>query len=265
MVGGRNANNPFYGTFCCQICRRKFGRREIHILEEAEALDPDPNGKRMESVKHLNEQERTRKEHLRLDRGKRIERDGLPAVRKLELTYGRARDSRRTEILKNDPAARAQASKYSRKLEQNRLQKGGKPEESGTGKHRKLMGKKERYPNFFMDKLTLAARYWAREYGQPSVYWNDILELFDLMLIEEQTVLGVTFNNGKPKYLHFAYCAAVSPVLVKCENLQKKWEYLQFEDGQATITPTSEQKNALFPAVFKLVYGYYPGERKSVS
>jgi hypothetical protein len=211
----------------------------------------------MERVKHLNEKERNRKEHIRLDRGKRVEKVGLLAVRKAELTGSRARASRRTNLYENDPAARAQASKNSLNSEQNRLQKGGKPKESGTGKSRKLKSKKESYPKYFMDRLTLAARIWAREYGQESVYWNDILELFDLMLIEEQTVLGVTFNNGKPKYLHFAYCAAVSPVLVKCKNLQKKWEYLQF-DGQATIQPTSEQKKVLFRAVFKLVYGHYP-------
>ena len=206
----------------------------------------------MKRLRLLEERRRDHLEHVRLDRGKRIEKNGLPAERIVELTRGRAKHSRRTDILENDPAARAQASQYSREMEANRLQAGGKPKEAGTGKNRKLKSKKDSYPPYFMDRLISATRIWAREYGKKYVYWNHLVALFDLLLIHEQTALGVVFTStGKPKYLHYSYLFAVGEVLVRCENVKGSWRYLEHNDKKKI---KARQTEDLILIVFNLVY-----------
>jgi hypothetical protein len=104
-----------------------------------------------------------------------------------------------------------------------------------------------------MDRLTLATRIWAREYGQKIVNSNDLIDLFDLLLIHEQTALGgVDFTlGGKPKYLHYSYLTAVEPVLEQCEHVKKKWEY---RDYDPKMIKTSEQTKDLLLIVFDLLY-----------
>jgi hypothetical protein len=239
MVGGKRPSQHF----CCQTCHKMFERRELQLLpQQAQAGIPM-------SVEA--KQERARRENDTLSRGKRVETQGLPAVRKMELVMNRTVQSRTTEIYENDPAARTQASKKNREMEQKRLQAGGKPKESGIGKNRKLETKKTSYPPSFMDKLTLATRIWAREYGQEYVFWNDLIDLYDLLLIREQAALGVEFSiEDKPKYLHYSYLTAVEPVLEQCKEAKKKWKVRYYVKEAIT---RNEQTKDLFDIVVRLL------------
>jgi hypothetical protein len=253
MVGARQPSHLFYGHFCCQSCYKKFQGREMKLLlDRAETADTILDSVDEERLECLMKKESTRRGHVKVARGKRIEREGLTAVRKVELAQGRTAHSRKTENHENDPVACAQASKHNREKEQKRLDLGGKPKVSGTGKNRKIKTKKVTYPLSFMNKLTLATQIWAREYGRKFVVWNDLIELFDLLLIREQTALGVDFTiDGKPKYLHYSYITAVAPVLEKCEHAQKKWKVLDYVEGAIT---TNERTEDLLPRVVQLLY-----------
>jgi hypothetical protein len=253
MVGGLNVDNPFYGNFCCQTCHRKFGRREIHMLEAAEARDPNPNGERMERIKYLKEQERIHLERGRLDRDKQIEKKGIDAVREAELPWSRSAQSRKTAKHEKDPEAHSRASMANREAEQKRIQAGGKKKKPGV--FRKLMANKL-YPPFFMNMLTQATRIWAREFGEPCVYWNDLVALFDILLIREQGELAkvnfqVNFQGPLPKYLHVAYRTAVQGVLNQLVTKKGHWEYPDYKLGMGSTK--KRQKKVLFADVVGLL------------
>ena len=235
-----------------------FGRRELALgrallSQQAQTANAILNSVDKERLECLDEKERVRREHVKADRGKRVETQGLPAVRKVELARGRTVHSRKTEKYENDPAARALASKHNREMEEKRVEEGGDPKELGAGKNRKIKTKKKVYPPFFMDRLTLATRIWAREYGQEFVVWNDRIQVFGLSLIREQTALGGDdlTKDDKPKYLHFSYITAVEPVLEQCKEAKKKWRVRGYVQKATT---RNEQTQDLFTRVVQLVY-----------
>jgi hypothetical protein len=158
-----------HGHFCCAKCHKKFqGCERVLLSQQAQTADTIPDTVQTERLQHLLKQERARQEQVKVARDKRVEMQGLPAVRKMELAVNRTVQSRMTEILENDPAARTEASKKNREKEEKQIKAGGKPKKSGT-ETREIRNHKKSYPPSYMDKLTLATQIWAREYGQEYV------------------------------------------------------------------------------------------------
>jgi hypothetical protein len=243
MVGGNQPNHPLYGIFCCNTCHRKMERRELHLLQEAASL----NVKETERLHILQERQLAHREHSNAARAIKVENEGLHAVQTEELTRNRARNAQKTEQHEKDPAARAEASKRNREAEQNRLDM-GRPKKA-PGVTRKLKAKKL-YRPFFMDMLTQATRIWAREYGQPFVFWNHLVALFDHLLIDSGKKLGgVEFaSNGKPKYLDHAYRVAVGKVLDQHSTVH--WKVRDYVKNSAT---NDQKVEVLIPKVLQLL------------
>jgi hypothetical protein len=250
MVGGQQPKHPFYGNFCCQNCHRKFERRELSLLEEAET---DLDGDGMERLELLRGRELKRKAFGRVDRDKRIEKKGLAAVREAELSWSRSSQSRKTEMYEKYPEAYARASAANREAEQKRIEAGGKKKKPGHS--RKLVANKM-YPPYFMNMLTQATRIWARELGEKYVYWNDLVKLFGLLLIrehKERRLDGVVVDrDGLPKYLDLAYRAAAEEVLDQCETRKQNWEYR--DHIPKMIGAKKQQKAVLYPIVVIALY-----------
>ena len=65
------------------------------------------------------------------------------------------------------------------------------------------------YPAHVQGKMARIVQAWIRLYGQPEVYWPDILNALDAVLIREKKKLKskLTFGNitGKPRYYTHAY------------------------------------------------------------
>ena len=117
----------------------------------------------------------------------------------------------------------------SRKVqEKNRRANGGEPKAKGETRK---MGGKNLYPTFFNTMLTKAAGHFVRLYGQPFLFWNHIVLLFDAFLVREQFHEEMkNFVKHTPKgsirYIDSAYREAVAPFLTKVASSQKKWQVI---------------------------------------
>jgi hypothetical protein len=252
MVGGQQPNHYFRGHFSCQKCHRKFAPREKAMLEELKSTNKLGEGHK-ERLEELNGFAAKHREGEQEARQNRIDSKGLSAVKNEESIKSRAHQSRLTEIHEKDSVAYSNSKRRNKQKEKKRTDGGGQKKASG-GSHRADTSTKKKYPLFFMDMLTEATRIWAREYGQPYVYWNHLVLLFDLLLIREHEMGKVELEHtscGKTRYLDEEYRLAAGKVVDPCKSTKKKWKY---GAHVAHSTTKYETVKALLPRVVELLY-----------
>ena len=157
----------------------------------------------------------------------------------------------------NDDERQAKRQR-SAKQEENRIAKGGAKKKSGI--QRRIKSKKKKYDAFFIQLLREVTQIWIRECGLSHVYSNDLVQLFDKILVNEKeniTTVVVTFvknHDGKlvvqylePEYENvcnffmekrgkqYHFKAEYLPSATEMDEAAKKRSRIEVRGGKATF------------------------------
>ena len=214
MVGSTDSSkdHPWYGLFCCRKCHRKVDKRELTILQTRhdeminnKNNDDDDNNtlssKQIQRLRILQERKTNHPLETKRSRDKDIAKRGAATVLQEEREYELERNRKRSaEVLNADQATLEQKRKKSRAQEENRLASGGKKKVGGTNRRNK--NKTKRYDRYFFKMLQELFEILMEQCGDTKLYWNYVVELFDLVLVREKdnirnvTVTFVDDNKG---------------------------------------------------------------------
>jgi hypothetical protein len=153
-----------------------------------------------------------KREQSRGLRPKAVLAQGLGAVQQRERKWDRTRRARRTA----DPVKYKYNLEKAAAIEATRRANGGQPKAKGE---KRIIGGKDRYPEYFKKMLREAAKRFVRLYGHETVCWNAIVKLFDKLLFRERHnekmkgLVRFTKVKGTIMYIGVAYREAASPYL----------------------------------------------------
>jgi hypothetical protein len=138
----------------------------------------------------------------------------------------------------------------------------GKTKKHGTTRFFRSM---RVYPVEIMKLLKGAIEIYAKLQGQKYVYWNDVVKLFDLVLLEEYArdeeeglLKGMEFTEeGKPRYESNQYLKAVETILEQSTQ-PKRWLVVKYkeEESKAAIHLAAQigGRDKLIEHAFKKLY-----------
>ena len=188
---------PFQGMCFCHDCHRKLERRECAILRDMSnngLLEADE-----ELQERLLELERRVIQHQLRDE---VARENVDVqANRLKNRWQRADN----EV--DDEAARENRRKRQRTKDDKQRAKGKK---KARGKTR-YFRRSEVYPAPFQALLTRAATLYCKTKGTKSFHWNEIVKLFDHVLMKEDKVggllenQGIVYMDGLPRYIKDGY------------------------------------------------------------
>jgi hypothetical protein len=205
-----------YGKFCCQKCHRNAERDEHDLLETNEEKNNPAQKKRLAVLKERNQNK------LDLTNKRRANMD-TEALQQEELSKNRALKHKKMKSYEENPALKENDLAATRARDASRRANNqGAPKKRG---YRRTIKSKTPYPAFFQNKLKEAALKFAVEMGEPSVYWANLISLFDDLLVREKDrikeesggVIVVEMQDCggimKPYYIDECYRAAARQVL----------------------------------------------------
>ena len=232
MFTGTGPGHPLYGLFICQRCHRKLPRRELAILLEWKSQGKLIKNKPLqERLKRLEERvvEHRQRDQVRRENHIRDDKD-----REKELVNDWNRQDRRAAKYLQDPQAHQKSRKRQREHDAAQIAKGKVKKPGVTRSFARIA----LYPEPFMKLLTRAARSFVKIKGKQTVYWNDIVDLFDALILREKDGLLSTMKielmtDGKPRYLKHAYLTAVESILEKIPGRAKLWSVRDYNAEEA--------------------------------
>jgi hypothetical protein len=235
MFIGTGSEHPYYGSFSCPHCRRKFQRRELAILKEWERTDILTDEKLQERLQVL--REKVVEQQVR----DKVRRGNVPSFKKNQNTK-----NRQNQKHARDPEEYKKSLKKQRVKDATQKAK-GKVKKQGFNR---CFRNTKLYPAPFMELLTQAATKFAQVVGEPLLSWNGIITLFDAIIKKEDKTDGLldgieikymTLNGevgdreeGKPRYLENGYRTALRTILTRGENKKSDYQVLDFNEETAS-------------------------------
>ena len=177
MVGRFLREHPLYGLFMCQQCYRKVETRERKALQQ-----------KKESADLTTTQE----QRLALLHKRARNKSAQNSVNVTNLITNTTIENKNVRIRNRNYQSRR--PKRIHKSNNHSSTTSNEPKKNPPKRAKDTKKTKSQMIDSIQNKMTHAARIWIRLYGQEWLYWNDIIFLFDLVLIREAKTAGLTLE-----------------------------------------------------------------------
>mmetsp|Transcript_31602 Transcript_31602/g.76641 ORF Transcript_31602/g.76641 Transcript_31602/m.76641 type:complete len:381 (+) Transcript_31602:112-1254(+) len=224
MAGRYIEGHPLYGVYCCQICIRSLARREYEKLSTT--TEESLNEAETERLNELQRQLHDHRNHTRVNRTDGNENKGVRSM-------NRVTQSKRVRATTNHES---ESQKSSKKSGENRAK------DNGSTRPQMI--------DPIKSKLVEALQLFTSRLGQQKIWWNSLVGLLDMVLIQEAPKFGVpltyTSRDTKVFYHEPLYRGAA-----KDAGLERQGRHYIVSGFVEGTTPSGEKMAVLYEQVME--------------